>query len=114
MAARLGQGVGGALLAPASLAILQASFRADDRARAIGAWSGLAGVASAAGPLVGGWLIAVGSWRWVFTINLPMAALVLAITARHVPESRDPDGDGRVDLAGAALAAIFLAGLTYG
>ena len=114
VAARLGQGVGGALLAPASLAILQASFRADDRARAIGAWSGLAGVASAAGPLVGGWLIAVGSWRWVFTINLPMAALVLAITARHVPESRDPDGDGRVDLAGAALAAIFLAGLTYG
>jgi EmrB/QacA subfamily drug resistance transporter len=113
VAARVGQGVGGALLTPASLAILQASFRADERARAIGAWSGFTGVASAAGPLVGGWLIAVGSWRWVFTINLPLALVVLLVTARHVPESRDPAGVGRVDLSGAFLAASFLAGLTY-
>ena len=101
IAARVVQGVGGALLTPASLAILQASFRPEDRARAIGAWSGLGGVAAAAGPLVGGYLLAIGSWRWVFYINLPLAAAVLVITARHVPETRDPTSAGRVDVAGA-------------
>jgi EmrB/QacA subfamily drug resistance transporter len=114
IAARLVQGIGGALLAPGSLAILQTSFRSDDRARAIGAWSGLSGVAAAAGPLVGGYLLAVGSWRWVFFINLPVSAAVLVITARHVPESRDPTATGRVDTVGATLAVVFLAGLTYG
>ena len=112
--ARLLQGVGGALLSPASLAILQASFRPQDRARAIGAWTGLGGVAAAAGPLVGGYLLAVGSWRWVFFINVPVAAAVVVITARHVPETRDPTSAGRVDSVGAALAVLFLAGLTYG
>ncbi|MGA2930633.1 MAG: DHA2 family efflux MFS transporter permease subunit [Acidimicrobiales bacterium] len=112
--ARVVQGVGGALLTPASLAILQASFRAEDRARAIGTWSGLSGVAAAAGPLVGGSLIAIGSWHWVFFINLPVAAVVLVVTARHVPESRDPTSSGRIDAAGASLAVVFLAGLTYG
>ncbi len=112
--ARVVQGVGGALLTPASLAILQASFRPEDRARAIGAWSGLSGVAAAAGPLVGGYLLALGSWRWVFYINIPLAAAVVAITARHVPETRDPTSAGRVDSVGAALAVLFLAGLTYG
>ncbi len=112
--ARILQGIGAALLAPASLAILQASFRPDDRSRAIGAWSGLGGVATAAGPLVGGYLIAVGSWRWVFFINIPLSILVLTVTARHVPETRDPTTSGRVDALGAALAVLFLAGLTYG
>ena len=102
--ARVVQGIGGALLTPGSLAILQASFRPEDRSRAIGAWSGLGGVASAAGPLIGGYLLAVGSWRWVFFINIPLSAFVLAITARHVPESSDPTNNGRVDTAGAALA----------
>lgn len=114
IAARVLQGVGGALLAPASLAILQASFRPDDRSRAIGAWSGLGGVATAAGPLLGGYLIAAGSWRWVFFINLPVAVVVLIVTARHVPETRDPSSAGHVDLLGAGLAVVFLAGLTYG
>jgi EmrB/QacA subfamily drug resistance transporter len=114
IAARVLQGIGGAMLAPASLAILQASFRPDDRPRAIGAWSGLGGVASAAGPLIGGYLIAAGSWRWVFFINVPVAVAVLLVTARHVPESRDPSTAGHVDVAGATLAVLFLAGLTYG
>ena len=114
IAARVVQGIGAALLTPGSLAILQASIRAADRARAIGAWSGLSGVAAAAGPLVGGYLIAVGSWRWVFFINLPVAAVVLVIAARHVPETSDPTAGGRADRAGAPLAVAFLAGLTYG
>ncbi len=111
--ARVVQGVGGALLTPGSLAIIQGSFRAEDRSRAIGAWSGLSGVATAAGPLVGGYLLAVGSWRWVFFINVPVAAAVLALTARHVPESSDPSSTGRVDVVGATLAVAFLAGVTY-
>jgi len=111
--ARVLQGVGGALLAPASLAILQASFRPEDRSRAIGAWSGLGGVATAAGPLLGGYLI-LASWRWVFFINLPVAIGVLILTVRHVPETRDPSTAGHVDVVGAGLAVLFLAGLTYG
>jgi len=113
IAARALQGVGAALLTPASLAILQASFRVDDRPRAIGAWSGLGGLATAAGPLIGGYLISAASWRWVFFINLPVAALVLWITRRHVPESRDPDASGRLDVLGAALAVTWLTTVTY-
>lgn len=111
---RIVQGVGGALLTPGSLAIIQASFRPDDRSRAIGAWSGLGGVAAAAGPLIGGYLLAVSSWRWVFFINVPVALFVLVLTARHVPETRDPSSTGRVDVVGAVLAVLFLGGLTYG
>ena len=111
--ARVVQGIGGALLTPGSLAIIQASFRPADRPRAIGAWSGLGGVATAAGPLIGGYLLAAGSWRLVFYINLPIAVFVLIITARHVPESSDPTNVGRVDTVGATLAVIFLAGVTY-
>src|SRR6202041_2352042 len=88
--ARVVQGIGGALLVPASLAILQASFRPEDRSRAIGAWSGLGGIATAAGPLLGGYLIVVGSWRWVFFINVPVAVGILVVAVRHIPESRDP------------------------
>src|SRR4051794_2132520 len=114
IAARALQGVGGALLTPGSLAILQASFRREDRARAIGAWSGLAGIAGAIGPLAGGWLVQVASWRWVFLINLPVAAAVGVVTRRHVPESRDPAASRHVDVVGATLGAIGLGGLTYG
>ncbi|MFC6080562.1 MFS transporter [Sphaerisporangium aureirubrum] len=108
------QGIGGALLAPGSLAIIQASFARADRPRAVGAWSGLGGVAGAVGPLLGGWLVETAGWRWVFLINLPIAALVVAVAAKHVPETRDEAATGRFDVLGAALAALALAGVTYG
>ncbi|WP_329083351.1 MULTISPECIES: MFS transporter [unclassified Streptosporangium] len=114
ISARALQGVGGALLTPGSLAIIQASFDRDDRPRAIGAWSGLGGVAAAVGPLLGGWLVETAGWRWVFLINLPLAALVVAVAVRHVPESRNSEATGRFDVLGAALAALALAGITYG
>jgi EmrB/QacA subfamily drug resistance transporter len=113
-AARALQGVGAALLTPGSLALIEASFHPDDRAAAIGAWSGLGGLAGAAGPFIGGYLIQAASWRLIFFINLPLAALVVWIAARHVPESRDPAAQGRpLDLSGAALTALGLAGVTY-
>ena len=111
--ARVLQGIGGALLTPGSLAIIQATFAPDDRPKAVGAWSGLGGVAGAAGPLLGGWIVADAGWRWVFLLNLPLAAVVLAVTTRHVPESADPDASGGFDVAGAVLAALALAGITY-
>lgn len=114
VAARALQGVGAALLTPGSLAILEASFRPDDRGRAIGAWSGLSGVATAVGPFLGGWLVQAASWRLIFTINLPVAAAVVAVAWRHVPESRAPAVTGRVDLPGAVLVTGGLVGLTYG
>lgn len=113
VAGRVAQGVGGALLTPGSLAILQAGFREDDRARAIGAWSGLTGVASAVGPFVGGWLVQIGDWRLIFLINLPMAAVVLAIAWFKVPESRDPSAPRNLDYSGALLGVVALGGITY-
>ena len=114
IAARLLQGVGGALLTPGSLALIEASFRPGDRARAIGAWSGLGGVATALGPLLGGYLIGAVSWRAIFLINLPLGVFVMAMAARHAPETLDPEAaGGRLDLRGAVLAALGLAGTTY-
>jgi EmrB/QacA subfamily drug resistance transporter len=114
VAARILQGAGGALLTPGSLAILEATFVPKDRSRAIGAWSGFGGVASAVGPFVGGWLIEAVSWRLVFFINLPLAALVMAISIRHVPESRDVTATGRLDYLGAGMVTLGLTGLTFG
>ncbi|WP_457029982.1 MFS transporter [Kitasatospora sp. P5_F3] len=113
IAARALQGVGGALLTPGSLAMLQASFHPDDRSGAVGFWSGLGGVGAAAGPFLGGWLVEGPGWRWVFLLNLPLAALVTAVTVRHVPETRDEAATGRFDVTGAVLAALSLAGVTY-
>lgn len=110
--ARALQGVGAALLVPGSLAILSAVFHPDDRAKAVGAWSGLGGVASAIGPFVGGWLIDSVSWRLAFFVNLPFAAVV-AVASRHVPETRSPTEE-HLDLQGAAAASVGLALLTYG
>jgi EmrB/QacA subfamily drug resistance transporter len=110
---RMLQGVGAALLTPGSLAILEASFVPGDRARAIGAWSGLSGVAVAAGPLVGGYLISAASWRWIFFINVPIAVAVVVLGLRHVPESRDPSVRGKIDYLGALAAVTFLTGITF-
>ena len=110
---RVLQGIGGALLTPGSLAIIQASFVEDDRASAIGAWSGLGGLAAAAGPALGGYLVSAVSWRLIFFINLPVALLVLVVSARHVPESKDPSAGRSVDLPGATLGIATLAGINY-
>ncbi len=112
VAARALQGVGGALLTPGSLALLQSGFHPDDRARAIGAWSGLGGVATAIGPFAGGWLVSAASWRWIFLLNIPIAALTLLAT-RHVPESRDTTMPPGLDIAGSVAAAVGLAGVTW-
>jgi len=114
IAGRALQGVGAALLTPGSLAILRASFAPDDQGRAVGTWSGLGGVATAVGPFLGGFLISAFSWRLIFLINLPIAALVVVMAARHVPETTDPTATGRVDIVGSVLVSAGLVGLTTG
>ena len=113
VAARALQGIGGALLTPGSLAILQASFAMSDRGRAVGAWSGLSGVAAATAPFVGGWLIDVGSWRPIFLINVPLAVAVVVVSLRHVPETRDAARVRGIDVPGALLTVIGLAAVTW-
>ena len=113
VAARALQGIGGALLTPGSLALIQSSFRHEDRARAIGLWSSLAGIAGLIGPFLGGVLVDAVSWRLVFLINVPFALVIVAVAGRHVPESRDPTAHGRFDYAGALLGALTLGGITY-
>ena len=113
IAARALEGIGGALLTPGSLAIIQASYVKEDRPKAVGAWSGLGGIAGAIGPFLGGWLVSAAGWRWVFLINLPLVAIVVAVAVRHVPETRDETAQGRFDVRGAVLAALALAGVTY-
>lgn len=112
-AARALQGIGGALLTPGSLAIIAATFDASDRSRAVGAWSGLGGIAGAVGPFAGGWLVE-WNWRAVFLVNLPVAAVVVVVAAKHVPETLDPDASPRLDIAGSVLGALGLGLLTYG
>lgn len=111
--ARAVQGVGGALLAPASLAIISATFDEDERGKAFGTWSAVSAIAMALGPVFGGWLIEHVSWRWIFYINLPIGVIVLAILAWRVPESSDPNAIG-LDVPGAVLAVAGLGGLTFG
>lgn len=107
------QGIGGALLIPGSLAIIGASFPNEQRGAAIGLWSGFTAITSAAGPVLGGWLIETLSWRWVFLINLPLAAIVIAISFWCVPESRDPEAS-KLDWLGAGLAIVGLGSIVYG
>ncbi|MFF9169385.1 MULTISPECIES: MFS transporter [unclassified Streptomyces] len=113
IAARALQGVGGALLTPGSLALIQASFHPDDRGRAVGLWSGFGGIGAAVGPFLGGWLVDGPGWRWVFLLNVPLALLCVPVALRHVPESSDARAHGRFDVLGAALGAVALALLTY-
>jgi len=111
--ARALQGIGAALLTPGSLAIIETTFHPDDRSAAIGAWSGLGGVMTAIGPVVGGYLTTVISWRLIFFINLPLAVVAAWAALRHLPESREADAPGRLDYLGAALAALGLGGFVF-
>jgi len=113
IAARVLQGVGAALLTPGSLAMIQGSFHRDDRAQAIGAWSGLGGISAAIGPFVGGALVQYADWRWIFLLNLPLAVITVLVARRWVPETLDPDASARFDFPGAVLAALALGGTTY-
>jgi len=112
VAARALQGIGGALLTPGSLAIISASIDPADRGRAIGVWAGLAGVTTAIGPLVGGWLVDTVGWRWVFWMNIPLALAIVVISFRHVPETKG--SQERIDVGGAVLTVASLTFLTYG
>jgi EmrB/QacA subfamily drug resistance transporter len=113
IAARALQGLGAALLTPGSLAIISASFAEEERGRAIGTWSGFSAITTALGPVLGGWLIQHASWRWIFFINLPIAAAVVVIALWQVPESRGPDAK-RLDDLGASIVTIGLGALIYG
>ena len=111
--ARAIQGAGAALLVPGSLAIISASFGKHERGRAIGTWSGFTSMTAAVGPVLGGWLIERGSWRWVFFINLPIAFIVLVLTFWRVPESSNRQVEVKLDWLGAVLATIGLGGIIY-
>jgi len=108
------QGVAGALLTPAALAVIVATFPPDERGRAIGAWTAWGGIGTVLGPLVGGQLVDAASWRWIFAINVPVVIATLVLIVRVVPEGRERDPDARVDVVGALLCALGLAGMTFG
>ncbi|HWG80731.1 MAG TPA: MFS transporter, partial [Stellaceae bacterium] len=112
--ARAVQGLGGALLVPSTLAIIGASFAAEERGRAIGTWAAFSALTTAAGPLLGGWLVDAVSWRALFFINLPLGLLTAWIALRRVPESRDPDAPAALDWRGALLVLAGLASLVFG
>ncbi|MBZ0290300.1 MAG: MFS transporter, partial [Anaerolineae bacterium] len=114
IAARAVQGVGGALMVPGSLALLSASFPPEKRGRAIGTWSTFSTLTTLMGPVLGGWLAGQGLWRVVFFINLPLAVIALAALMLRVPESRDSSDTRQIDLLGALLVTLGLAGITYG
>jgi EmrB/QacA subfamily drug resistance transporter len=114
IAARVLQGIGGALLTPGSLALIQASFAPSDTARAVGIWSGVSGVSTAVGPLLGGYLVQDVSWRWAFGINVPFAVAAVYLGLRYLPESKSEENQGRLDLSGTVLISLCLAALTYG
>ena len=112
IAARALQGVGGALLTPGSLAIIESGVDPADRGRAIGAWTGMTSIAAAIGPFIGGALVQYADWRWIFWINAPLAAVTIAVTHAYVPESSTAE-EGRYDVLGAALAALSLGAITF-
>ena len=112
--ARALQGVAGAALTPAALAVIVANFPPDERGKAVGAWTAWGGIGTVLGPLIGGQLVDSASWRWIFAINIPIVIVTLILILRVVPEGRERDLDARVDVVGAALCAFGLAGMTFG
>jgi EmrB/QacA subfamily drug resistance transporter len=112
--ARALQGVCGAILTPAALAVIVAVFPPDERGKAVGAWTAWGGIGTVLGPLIGGQLVDTASWRWIFAINIPIVLLTLFIVFRAVPEGRERDPNARVDVVGATLCALGLAGMTFG
>ncbi len=113
VAARILQGVGGALMIPNSLALIGATFEKDQRGRAIGTWAGATAIVGALGPVLGGWLTDAVSWRAIFFVNLPFAFAALVIIWRHMPESREAGATSDLDWRGAALAATGLSAVTF-
>lgn len=111
--ARLVQGVGAAALVPSSLALIDTGITGADRGRAVGIWAGMSGATSALGPFIGGLLVDSASWRWVFVLNVPIAAAVAWIAARHIAESRNPTAGGHPDFPGTASVTVGLGGVTY-
>lgn len=107
------QGIGAAMLVPGSLALISASFPVEKRGRAIGTWSGFTAIMASIGPVLGGWLIEHASWRWVFFINLPIAAVVILVTLWHVEESRNEKASRILDWRGAVLATFGLGAITF-
>ncbi len=106
-------GIGGAMMVPGSLAIIGSYFTEAERGKAIGTWSGFSGITAALGPVLGGFLIENVSWRAVFLINIPLAAVVVVVALRYIPESRDPDARS-LDVPGAILATLGLGGVVFG
>jgi len=107
------QGVAGALLTPAGLAVIAATFSGEERGAAIGSWTAWTGIAFVIGPLVGGWLVTNASWRWVFLINVPLAAATAALVAYAVPRSPPVDARAKVDVVGGVLCALGLGGPVF-
>src|SRR5207247_1170769 len=114
IAGRALQGIGAALLVPGSLAIISAAFTGAERGRAIGTWSGFSAITTAIGPVTGGWLVEHVSWRAVFFINVPLAAIVVVLSLRNIDETKDPSRVGAIDWTGVALAVVGLSGLVVG
>ena len=112
--ARAVQGVGAALVVPGSLALLSAHFPEEQRGKAIGLWASFTTLAIALGPVLGGLLVDVASWRWVFFINLPLSVFLLAVLYAGVPESRDEDAAQKLDILGAVLITLGLGGIVFG
>ena len=108
------QGIGAALLVPGSLALISANFDRQRRGRAIGTWAAFTSIAAGLGPVLGGWLVEQVSWRWIFFLNLPLAAAVLIIIRTRVPESRGEPASGGIDWPGAALATAALFAVVFG
>src|SRR5829696_1298180 len=114
VAARALQGMSGALLTPAALAVIVRTFAESERAQAVGAWTAWGGIGTVLGPVVGGQLVDAASWRWIFLINLPIVLGTPVIACRAPPADAPRQPGARLDLVGAALCALGLAGLTFG